>query len=106
MSASQQAKKDYHKAATATAYNRYNQLPSGQLESELIHIALSDCTGHTILNLGGGTGLHALKAINLGDVAVDVVDISPAMLQICRQHVEAHNNSLRRVAVAIPKAGG
>ncbi|KAI9863589.1 MAG: hypothetical protein M1813_003612 [Trichoglossum hirsutum] len=80
MPISEQAKKDYDKSAVT--YNDYGSLPSGQLESQLIKIALGDCAGLTILDLGGGTGMHAREAIDLGAAAVDIVDISPGMLQI------------------------
>jgi hypothetical protein len=37
-----QVKKDYN--TSAITYNDYATLPSGQLESQLIRIALGDCT--------------------------------------------------------------
>ncbi|KAM3077607.1 hypothetical protein ACMFMG_006941 [Clarireedia jacksonii] len=79
MSVSEQVKKDYDKSAAA--YNDYSLLPAGQIESQLIETALGDCTGLRILDLGGGTGLHARQAIDLGATAVDLVDISPGMLK-------------------------
>jgi SAM-dependent methyltransferase len=83
MSAPEQAKQDYNHAAPF--YSGYSTLPSGQLEAELIAIALGDCTRLTILDLGGGTGRHARTALAHGAAAVDVVDISPAMLQAGQQ---------------------
>ena len=82
MSISEQVKKDYDNSATT--YNDYSYLPSGQLESQLIKAALGDCTGLTVLDIGGGTGLHAREAIDLGAATVDIVDITPAMLEIGR----------------------
>lgn len=79
-STTEQAKQDYD--TSAALYNDYVFLPSGRIEFELIEHALGDCTGLTILDLGGGTGLHARQAIELGATVVDVVDISPKMLQI------------------------
>ena len=80
MSISEQVKKDYDNSAVT--YNHYSSLPSGQLESQLIKMALGDCAGLTILNLGGGTGVHAREVIELGAATVDLVDISPGMLKI------------------------
>ena len=75
-----QVKEDYDNSAVN--YNDYSSLPSGQLESQLIKIALGDCAGLAILDLGGGTGVHAREAIDLGAATVDLVDISPGMLKI------------------------
>lgn len=80
-----QAQKDYDR--TATVYDEYNLLPSGHLESELIKIALSDCSGLAILDLGGGTALHAREAIELGATHVDVVDVSSKMLEMGQKYV-------------------
>jgi SAM-dependent methyltransferase len=80
MTVSEQVKQDYDNSAST--YNDYSSLPSGQLESQLIKLALGDCTGLTVLDLGGGTGLHAREAIDLGAVAVDVVDISSGMIKV------------------------
>lgn len=82
MSMPDQARKDYN--ASASTYDGYSSLPSGQLESQLVRVTLGDCTGLTILDLGGGSGIHAREAIDLGAARVDVVDISSAMLQIGR----------------------
>ncbi|RYO92111.1 hypothetical protein DL764_008180 [Monosporascus ibericus] len=80
LSQQDQAKKDYD--ALAETYNNYGLLPSGQLESQLIKLALGNCNGLSILDLGGGTGLHAREAIDLGASSVDVVDVSREMLRI------------------------
>jgi SAM-dependent methyltransferase len=42
---------------------------------------LGDCTGLKVLDVGGGSGLHARKAIDAGATVVDVVDISPEMMR-------------------------
>lgn len=85
MSLSQQekAKKDYD--SSAGIYDDYSLLPSGRLESQLIKLALGDCTGLSVLDLGGGTGLHAREAIDLGASRVDIVDVSAEMLKIGRE---------------------
>lgn len=83
MSVSEQVKKGYDNCAVT--YNDVSSLPCGQLESQLIKIALGDCAGLAILDLGGGTGLHAREAIALGAATVDLVDISPGMLKIAQE---------------------
>lgn len=80
MSVVEQVKTDYDKSAVN--YNDYSALPSGQLELQLITIALGDCTGLAILDIGGGTGLHARSAMDQRAASVDIVDISPGMLRI------------------------
>ncbi|KAI1497802.1 methyltransferase-like protein [Biscogniauxia marginata] len=91
MSSFDQLKKEYDDQANA--YEDYlAKIPLGILETQLFKSALGTCTGATILDLGGGTGIRARQAIEAGAVAVDVVDISPQMLQVGRD-VEA---SLRR----------
>ncbi|KAI4865317.1 S-adenosyl-L-methionine-dependent methyltransferase [Hypoxylon rubiginosum] len=65
----------------ARAYNEgYPTFPWACLETQLLASALGDCTGCTVLDLGGGTGPRAREAIDYGAVAVDVVDVSPEML--------------------------
>ena len=87
MSAPENVKEQYSQAALS--YNNFGSLPFGQLESQLIKTALGDCTGATILDLGGGTGVHAREAIDLGAAAVDIVDVSPEMLKIAEQIEES-----------------
>jgi SAM-dependent methyltransferase len=93
MSFSEQVQKDYN--LSASSYGGYASLPSGQLESQLVKKALSDCTGLTVLDLGGGSGIHAREAVELGASRVDVVDISAGMLQVGRDIEE----SLARAAM-------
>ena len=66
----------------AQSYASYDSLPLAKLEHELVTKAIGDCTGLTVLDLGGGNGQYARKAIELGAELVDVVDISPAMLEV------------------------
>jgi ubiquinone/menaquinone biosynthesis C-methylase UbiE len=68
--------------SVATGYASYNHLPVARLETELVTKAIGDCTGLTVLDLGGGNGKYARKAIDLGAELVDVLDISPAMLAL------------------------
>lgn len=83
MPAFEELKKEYNIAAAG--YNDFGSLPGGQLESQLIKIALGDCAGLAILDLGGGTGVHAREAIELGAASVDLVDLSPGMLEISQK---------------------
>lgn len=74
-------KKQYN--SVAQQYDSVEDLPCSKIEAELIRAALGDCTGLTVLDLGGGTGLHARRAIDDAKAAaVDVVDISSEMLRI------------------------
>lgn len=63
----------------ATLYDAIEELPQSTLYRQIVEYALKDCAGKTILDLGGGTGLHARKAIDLGASRVDLVDISKGM---------------------------
>ncbi|KAI0596355.1 methyltransferase-like protein [Biscogniauxia sp. FL1348] len=81
MSSPEQLKREYQEQARA--YDNYvTQVPIGALETELFDSALGACPGATVLDLGGGTGLRARQAVRAGAVAVDVVDLSPAMLEL------------------------
>ena len=66
----------------AKSYASYDSLPLAKLEQELVTKAIGDCTNLTVLDLGGGNGQYARKAIELGAELVDVVDISFAMLEV------------------------
>ena len=94
MAVVEQVIKDYD--TSAVSYNDYSSLPSGQLESQLIKLALGDCTGLTILDLGGGTGLHAREAMDLGADTVDIVDVSSGMLRVGQ---ESENSLGRKNAI-------
>lgn len=72
-------KHDYD--SQAGAYNDYTSSPIGVLEAQLFAAALGDCRGLTVLDLGGGTGLKAGACAAGGAAAVDLVDLSPEMLQ-------------------------
>jgi ubiquinone/menaquinone biosynthesis C-methylase UbiE len=85
--------KDQYSTLAAT-YNAIEELPQSALYQEDVRRALGDCTDKTILDLGGGTGLHARNALALGASLVDVVDISPAMLEIGKS-MDASETRLR-----------
>lgn len=80
----------------AVEYNAYEDLPVARLEAELIKTALGDCTGITVLDIGGGSGTYARQAIKAGAKQVDVVDISDSMMQIGRD-IEASSSQKSRI---------
>ena len=61
-------------------YNTIEDLPCNSLERALIEAGRGDCHGFKILDLAGGTGLKAKKALDDGAAGVDVVDISGGMI--------------------------
>lgn len=65
----------------ADAYSRVEDLPASHIEAQLILAALTPCTNLTVLDLGGGSGLHARRAVDAGAARVDVVDISREMMR-------------------------
>lgn len=77
-------------------YNAYEDLPVARLEAELFQTALGDCTGLTVLDIGGGSGVYAREAVRQGAKQVDVVDISDSMLQIGRD-IEVKNSAESRI---------
>ena len=66
----------------AGSYDSAVDLPCCLLEGELVNRALGQCTGLTILDLGGGSGIHARRAVEAGAAVVDVFDISSEMLRV------------------------
>ncbi|KAK4169975.1 Ubiquinone/menaquinone biosynthesis C-methyltransferase UbiE [Cladorrhinum sp. PSN259] len=80
----------------APSYSTIESLPTSQIEGQLIRLALGDCTGLSILDLGGGNGLHARRAVEQANAAsVDIVDISKEMLRIGQSIPFAQANRLR-----------
>jgi SAM-dependent methyltransferase len=73
-------------SANAAAYSQFLQTPLGQLERDLFSLSITACSGMHVLDLGGGTGLRARDALAAGARSVDVVDISPAMMELGKQH--------------------
>ncbi|KAH7386047.1 S-adenosyl-L-methionine-dependent methyltransferase [Pyrenochaeta sp. MPI-SDFR-AT-0127] len=80
----------------AVEYNAYEDIPVARLEAELIKTALGDCTGITVLDIGGGSGIYAREAVKAGATQVDVVDISDSMMQIGRD-IEARSPEKSRI---------
>ncbi|KAK3987604.1 Ubiquinone/menaquinone biosynthesis C-methyltransferase UbiE [Cladorrhinum sp. PSN332] len=67
----------------APSYATIESLPTSQIEAQLIRTALGDCTSLSVLDLGGGHGMHARRAVEEANAAsVDVVDISKEMLRV------------------------
>ena len=73
----------------AVKYDDYRSTPLGILETQLILSAIGSPKGSTVLDLGGGTGVMARKVVDAGAKLVDVVDVSPEMLNVGRQ-TESH----------------
>ncbi|KAB5511560.1 hypothetical protein GE09DRAFT_1209236 [Coniochaeta sp. 2T2.1] len=97
---SEQARRDYDKAAEG--YDGYGELPSGQLEAELIRTGLGDFTGCTVLDLGGGINRHARTALQLGATVVDLVDIPATMIQTGKASNDATRLRFWQADVAQP----
>ncbi|KAK4245068.1 ubiquinone menaquinone biosynthesis C-methyltransferase [Corynascus novoguineensis] len=82
MSNPEQARQEYDRIA-ADYNNQYGLTRTGALESELVSIALGgNLAGLSILDLGGGSGIHARGAVERGAAAVDIVDVSPGMMKV------------------------
>jgi SAM-dependent methyltransferase len=75
--------------AQADIYDGYMDRPSGLIERQLFTAALGDCTGLTVLDLGGGTGLKAREVADAGASVVDVIDLSPEMMRVGQEAEEA-----------------
>ncbi|KAH8660186.1 methyltransferase-like protein [Xylariales sp. PMI_506] len=82
-----EVKQDYER--TAASYDGYRFLPLSEIESQLIKIALGDITGLIVLDLGGGSGIHAREAIDAGAKRVDIVDLSPEMMKVAQDAEKA-----------------
>ncbi|RDA94053.1 hypothetical protein CP533_5327 [Ophiocordyceps camponoti-saundersi (nom. inval.)] len=74
--------------------------PHAKLVSELVGKALGNCNGLTVLDLGGGDGLHARRALDAGAEYVDVVDISKLMIDIGKRRARAGEGDRIRWFVA------
>nr|AEM36075.1 putative methyltransferase [Epichloe festucae]AER26965.1 LolM [Epichloe festucae] len=87
MTVNSSVKQEYD--AQAAIYDGYMDRPSGVIERQLFTAALGNCTGLTVLDLGGGTGLKAREAADAGASAVDVIDLSPEMMRVGRDAEQA-----------------
>ncbi|PHH65677.1 hypothetical protein CDD81_1763 [Ophiocordyceps australis] len=83
MASVEKVKSEYD--AQAEGYNDISHLPCNILESELIEVALGDCTGLNVLDFGGGSGLHARQAVDAGAACVDIIDLSTSMLRVAQE---------------------
>ncbi|KAL7952804.1 S-adenosyl-L-methionine-dependent methyltransferase [Trichoderma compactum] len=80
MASFEQVKSDYD--TQAEGYNDITHLPCFIVETELLGVALGDCTGLKVLDFGGGSGLHARQAVDAGAESVDIIDLSTEMLRV------------------------
>ena len=64
----------------ADGYNSTDH-PAAKLQQEMVSKAIGDCSRLRVLDLGGGTGIYARRAISQGAELVDVVDNSAEMLE-------------------------
>lgn len=81
----------------AAKYSNVTELPCSTIEAQLIATALGDCTGLSVLDIGGGSGLHARRAVDEANAAsVDVVDISQEMLRV-GQAIQTEKGRLDRI---------
>ena len=56
-------------------------------------LSASDIAGRTFLDLGSGSGIHSLAALNLGAKTVTAVDIDPHSVATTRRTLEEHAGS-------------
>ncbi|CAH0028046.1 unnamed protein product [Clonostachys rhizophaga] len=83
MSTAEQVREDYNKSAQS--YNDASVLPAVMLESQLIKLAIGDATDLVVLDIGGGSGIHAREAVEAGARRVDIVDLSTEMLNVAER---------------------
>ncbi|KAK7217179.1 hypothetical protein V2G26_005182 [Clonostachys chloroleuca] len=67
---------------SAQSYNDASVLPAVLLESQLIKLAIGDAADLVVLDIGGGSEIHAREAVEAGARRVDIVDLSPEMLKV------------------------
>jgi ubiquinone/menaquinone biosynthesis C-methylase UbiE len=85
----QQSGVDFEDTAQVEAYDRNQRSSSTQAEQELIE-GLGICAGHTVVDLGTGTGTFAIQACKAG-ARVHAVDVSQTMLAYARKKALAAN---------------
>lgn len=93
MSCPERVKAQYN--IVAQGYFDAEELPIFIVGTQLIKSALGDCSGLDVLDLGGGTGVHARLAVDAGAASVDVVDLSPGMLRVGQKEEEKLNRVSR-----------
>lgn len=71
--------------------------PHGQTLGEGLAAAQRHLPGQTAIEIGAGTGVHAIAAMKLGVRVMDVTDIEPAALSSCRENAALNNVGFRHV---------
>lgn len=85
----QQTGVDFEDAAQVEVYDRNQRSSSEQAEQALIE-QLGISAGHTVIDLGAGTGTFAIQACKAG-AYVHAVDVSPTMLAYAQKKARAAN---------------
>lgn len=85
----QQTGVDFEDAAKVEVYDRNQRSSSEQAEQALIE-QLGISAGHTVIDLGAGTGTFAIQACKAG-AYVHAVDVSPTMLAYAQKKARAAN---------------
>lgn len=85
----QQTGVDFEDAAKVEVYDRNQRSSSEQAEQALIE-QLGISAGHTVIDLGAGTGTFAIQACKAGARA-HAVDVSPTMLAYAQKKARAAN---------------
>lgn len=83
----QQKGVDFENIAQVEAYDRNQRSSSQQAEQALVE-QLGISSGHTVIDLGAGTGTFAIQACKAG-ARVHAVDVSPVMLAYARNKAHA-----------------
>ncbi len=85
----QQTGVDFEDAAQVEVYDRNQRSSSEQAEQALIE-QLAISAGHSVIDLGAGTGTFAIQACKVG-ASVHAVDVSPTMLAYAQKKAGAAN---------------
>ena len=85
----QQSGVDFEDTAQVEAFDRNQRSSSEQAEQALIEW-LGISAGHTVIDLGAGTGTFAIQAGKAG-AYVHAVDVSPTMLAYAQKKARAAN---------------
>ncbi len=59
--------------------------------SEKLHTIFGDLNGKKVLDVGTGTGFHAIQAVNSGAMEVVAIDINPEAIRCAKDNVNLNN---------------